>query len=222
MGTSTVHRSPSSPHWRVVNTLYRDPDVSPARLLAEVFRASSEPYAKQLGGPEASHCVALLLRTFGPGAESTPASHAPELSRLLATESRGAASREHWSPFYADLANRAMHRTVLSVGAPGTSPRAPESVVRLFLGHLLATCVDHVVSRDLSAHLGSKALSNAATALRLSSSLKAAARELAAAEVLNAALRAAAQNPRSRWADLVASTWEVGRAMPREPRRGRG
>lgn len=219
MGTSTVHRSPGSPHWRVVNNLYGNPNVEPSRLLAEVFRASAEPYSEGLSGPETLHCVDLILRTFATSGSRISEPAALQISRSLLSESRLTATREGWSHFYGDMAHRAMHATVLSAASLSASERGPENLVRHFLGNLLATCVDHVVSRDLSAHLGERTLRTSSDALKLSAELKTAARNLVEHSGLTSAVTEAARRPSSRWAQLVTSAWKVGAAAPGQRRR---
>ena len=70
MGTSTVHRSPSqSPHWRVVNNLYRNPTVQRERLLAEIFKAAERPLLTGLPGQRymsaCNYCCDPLLKGRG-------------------------------------------------------------------------------------------------------------------------------------------------------------
>src|SRR5262245_64886180 len=100
MGTSTVHRSPATPHWRVVNNLYRNPTVEPERLLAEVFRASQEPYVAGLRGPESSHSLTLLLDALGQQRAKMTVPSALAMSRDLLARSRNTAVQEGWSSFY--------------------------------------------------------------------------------------------------------------------------
>lgn len=222
MGTSTVHRSPATPHWRVVNNLYRNPKVAAERLLAEVFRASEEPYVAGLRGPESSHSLTLLLDALSQHRAKITAARALEMSRDLVAQSRGVAVQEGWSSFYGDLATRALHATILSSAPESASSRSPASIVRTFLGHLVATCIDHVVSRDLSAHFGGEVIHNANTALKLSTRMKTAARNIASSPELSTAIEQAASKPEARWPELVATAWRIGAAGPGQQRKSRG
>lgn len=222
MGTSTVHRSPGTPHWRVVNNLYRNPAVAPDRLLAEVFRAAEEPYVAGLRGPESSHSLTLLLDVLSRRRGGMTVANALAMSRELVAQNRGAAVERGWSSFYGDLANRALHATILSAGPESASFRSPANIVRTFLGHLVATCIDHVVSRDLSAHLGEAVIQNASTALKFSATVKTAARNVASSPELSAAIEQTASTPEARWPELVATAWRIGAGGPRERRKGRG
>jgi hypothetical protein len=222
MGTSTVHRSPASPHWRLVNNLYRNPSVAPERLLAEVFRASEEPYVAGLSGPESSHGVTLLLGALGQQRATVTVSSALAMSRDLLARSRGTALHEGWSLFYGDLANRALHATILSAAPESASFRAPANIVRTFLGYLVATCIDHVVSRDLSAHYGEVVIHDASTALKLSATMKRVARNIASSPELSTAIEQAARDPQARWPEVVATAWRIGAAGRPELRKDRG
>jgi hypothetical protein len=222
MGTSTVHRSPLTPHWRVVNNLYRDPRVSRQRLLSEIFKAAADPYVAALGGPEASNGLRILLQAFSKEPRVRSRTDALALSRDLIAQSRDATLAKGWSPFYGDIANRALHATVLSATAESKATRTQGDITRAFLGHLVATCIDHVVSRDLSGHLGEPLISNATAALKLTAELKTAAREVTKSAEVAPALERAAKEPTA-WQGAVNAVWKVATAPPRpEPRKKRG
>jgi hypothetical protein len=221
MGTSTVHRSPSTPHWRVVRSLYRDSTVSRPRLLVEVLRAAATPYIEGLSGPEATHGLVLALRALSSPSAPVTADAALALAKDLISESRRRVLTEGWSSFYGDLANRALHATILAAGGESESGRRPPSIVRLYLANVVATCVDHVVSRDLSAHFGKGELIGTATrGLAISADLKSAARQVASDPALVSALREAAKSPERHWRQLVIDAWSVGSSGTHQPDKG--
>ena len=221
MGTSTVHRSPSTSHWRVVRNLYRNPTVTRPRLLAEVFRAASTPYIEGLSGPEATQGLVLALRALSSASAPATSGAALALARELIAESRRKVLTEGWSSFYGDLANRALHATILAAGGEPASGRRPQSIVRVYLANLVATCVDHVVSRDLSAHFGKGELIGTATrGLELSADLKSAARQVASDPALASALRETANSPERHWRQLVNDAWNIGSSGTRPPDKG--
>lgn len=223
MGTSTVHRSPSTPHWRIVNNLYRDPNVTRERLLSEIFKAAAEPYAAALGGPEASNTLRIVLRALAEVPHVRDRAAALALSRDLIAQSRGATLEQGWSPFYGDIANRALHATVLSAAVTPVATKTQPEIVRTFLGHLVATCIDHVVSRDLSGHLREPLISNATAALKLTAELKNAAREVTRSPDLAPAFEQAAREPTKSLKGAVSAVWRVATTLPRpEPRKKRG
>jgi hypothetical protein len=216
MGTSTVHRSPPSPHWRVVNNLYDNPQVPRARLLAELFRAAASPYVGGLSGAETSRALHRALDSLRQRSGHGP-TDALDLARTLITANRIATSNEGGSPFFGDLANRALHATVLALA--GESSVSARLVVQTFLGQVVGTCIGHVVSRDVSAHIGKRGIPTAGAALKLSAELKAAAVLLAANPRLREVIDATAEAPDAKWPVLVSRIWQVGVAGTPEPRK---
>jgi len=217
MGTSTVHRSPSqSPHWRVVNNLYRNPTVQRERLLAEIFKAAEHPYVTGLRGPEVYERLQLLLRSASERPKLTTRAAALEFARELIGKARNLEAHSGFASFYSDIANRALHSTVIT-SQPGSSARG---LVQTFLANVVGTCIDHVVSRDLSAHLGTRPLPDTKSALALARDLRTAASQVARSESLSRAIQAAAKAPAQRWGDLISDAWSVGASSPK-PAKGR-
>jgi hypothetical protein len=213
MGTSTVHRSPlDAAHWRVVNNLYRDPSVERGRLVAEIFRAASKPYVDGLSGREVSERLRLLLSTWSATKETRSPADALSFARELIGKARDLEVREDLASFYSDLANRALHATVLAAFPTVKGRGSSRQLVQSFLANIVGTCIDHVVSRDLSAHLGTKNLPNTKAVLELTRELKAVAQHVAANQSLSKAIEATATSPEQRWADLISSAWSVGAA----------
>lgn len=216
MGTSTVHRSPlHAAHWRVVNNLYRNPTVDRERLVAEIFRAAAKPYVTGLAGREVTERLRLLLSTWSSKAKARTSTEALNLARELIGRAREVDSREGVASFYSDLANRALHSTIVTTFPTAAGAKSPKHLVQAFLGNLVATCVDHVVSRDLSAHLGSKTLRNTVAVLELTRDLKAAARHVVASESVAPVIAATAAAPEQNWADLVSAAWAAGAGTQR-------
>ena len=176
-----------------------------------------------LGGPEASNGLTILLRALSKEPLVRSRTDALALSRDLVAESRDATLQKGWSPFYGDIANRALHATVLSATSTPKGTKTQRDITRTFLGHLIATCIDHVVSRDLSGHLREPLISNATTALKLTAELKSAAREVANSADVAPALERAAKEPVTAWQGAVNAVWRVATAPTRpEPRKKRG
>lgn len=210
MGTSTVHRSPlHAAHWRVVNNLYRNPTVDRKRLVAEIFRAAATPYVTGLAGREVSERLRLLLTVSATRPTLRTSAETLIFARELIGKARDVDGREGVASFYSDLANRALHSTVVT-SFPAAGRQSAKQLVQAFLGNLVATCVEHVVSRDLSAHLGSRTLPNTTAVLELTRELKAAARYVAASESIAPAIAETATAPEQHWPDLVATAWSVG------------
>jgi hypothetical protein len=83
-----------------------------------------------------------------------------------------------------------------------------------FLRNLIAVSIDHVVSRDLTAHLSGQRIANAAEALAFRRTLIEHARAVAGDVRLSAAMDAAASSPRQHWAEIVRQAWEIGATPP--------
>jgi hypothetical protein len=60
MGTSTVQRSPGTSRWRIVNSLYENPEIPADRLLAEIFNAA-EAYPSGLADAAVLERIETLL-----------------------------------------------------------------------------------------------------------------------------------------------------------------
>lgn len=139
MGTSTVHRSPATTRWRIVNRLYGQPDVDHRRLLAEIFNASRE-FVTLLGQPQVADrmSAAEAALRVGGGLEQARAA--------LASAQRSSA----YTSFHVDLADRALHRTV----AAGHGPASGSETRSRFVEALVRATLDYLVARDITRWVG--------------------------------------------------------------------
>ena len=213
MGTSTVQRSPGTPRWRIVNNLYNDPTVSPERLLAEVFNAA-EQYPSGLADAAVLERVETLLHVTEAGdwRRGTEAALAVAREAVHTAQTR-ALSGGHTS-FFGDLADRAMHTTLANATRDPNSLSTPHAALSTFLRNLIACAIDHVVSRDLTAHLSGPRIASVTEALTLRRTLAEQARAVATDARVSEALDAAASSPRDHWTDVVQQVWTIGATPP--------
>ena len=127
---------------------------------------------------------------------------------------QGQAFRANQVSFYGDLADRALHATLAGAAARPETLATTPAAVGSFLGNLVAVAIDHVVARDLTAHLGRGSLAGAARTVALRRELVQRARQVATDQRVASALAAAAHDPRGSWAALLARVWEVGATIP--------
>ena len=209
MGTSTVHRSPGTPRWRIVNNLYNDPTVPPERLLAEVFNAA-EQYPSGLADAAVLERVETLLHVTEVGDWRGGTEAALTVAREAVRTAQARALRSGHTSFFGDLADRAMHTTLANAARDPNSLSTPRAALSTFLRNLTASAIDHVISRDLTAHLGGPRLSSATETLALRRTLAEQARAVATDARLSEALDAVVSAPRDRWADVVRRVWVIG------------
>jgi hypothetical protein len=209
MGTSTVQRSPGTPRWRIVNNLYNDPNVSPARLLAEVFNAA-EHYPTGLADAAVLERVETLLQVAAVGdwRRGTEAALAVAREAIRAAQVRTMQSGS--TSFFGDLADRAMHTTLAHAPRDPESLSTPRAALSTFLRNLVACAIDHVVSRDVTAHMSGPRVASVTEALTLRRTLAEQARAIATDARVSAALEAAASSPRDHWPDVVRQVWTIG------------
>jgi hypothetical protein len=131
-------------------------------------------------------------------------------SREAIAQARQRSVESQRTSFYADLADRAVHRTLAGASRQPDSVRSTSATMRTFLVNLLGVCVDHLVSRDLSRHLRSQRLPNAEAALELRRDLVQRARAVAGDDRLTDRLATAAAAPDAQWAAVVADAWQLG------------
>jgi hypothetical protein len=213
MGTSSVHRSPGTPRWRLVNNLYNDPTVPPERLLAEVFNAA-EHYPAGLTDAAVLERVETLLQMAerGDWRQSAEAALATAREAIRTAQTRALSSG--YTSFFGDLADRALHTTFAHAARDPNSLSTPRAALSAFLRHLTACAIDHVVSRDLTAHLGGPRLASTSEAFAMRRTLTEQARTVATDPRVSEAVDAAAQAPRERWADVVRQVWALGATPP--------
>lgn len=210
MGTSTVHRSPLTGRWRIVNSIYDDAVIDRSRLLSEVFNAATA-YVEGLSDAAVMARVETLLRV---SAAPRVASDDPiEVATEVVRQAQEAGRAQGVVSFYGDLADRALFAT-FARGAEDPSLLATQTAaLSTFTRELLGFAVDHLVSRDLGAHIGGGSLRTAASAIGLRGDLIRAAQEIADTRSLSSQTRAAAESPRDAWPKVMASAWRAGAAL---------
>jgi hypothetical protein len=220
MGTSTVYRSPGTSRWRIVNNLYENPDIPADRLLAEVFNAA-ERYPSGLADAAVMERVETLLHAAQAGNWRSGTEAALTVARNAVRTAQAAAIRAGHASFFGDLADRAVHSTLAGAWRDPLSLTTPRAALGTFLRNLIAIAIDHVVSRDLTAHLGRQRIPTASEALTLRQSLVEQARAVATDPRVSEALDAAASLPREHWGNVVRQAWEIG-ATPAAEGAGQG
>jgi len=134
MGTSTRHRSPSTPIWDAVHTSYKSASIAPERLTHEVWRAASLQPGERLPKQLESSIVHTLLRT-------ALTSESPEEGIAAA---RRVIAKSHTSSLATDIAQRALVQSF-------TDRR---NQVAGFAHSLFVEAVTYLVSRDLPGYVG--------------------------------------------------------------------
>lgn len=213
MGTSTTHRSPNTPRWRIVSGLYDAPATGVDRLLAEVFNAA-EGYPAGLADSATLARVESLLQGAAGGEWRGDPDAALGVAREAIRAAQATALGAGHTSFYGDLADRAIHATFLRAARQPEAIDTPNRAIGTFLGNLLGIAIDHVISRDLSAHLGGGRLSTATDSLALRRDLAQRAQSVASDARVSDALAAAAAAPRERWPAAVSLAWGVGAEVP--------
>jgi hypothetical protein len=209
MGTSTVHRSPNTSRWRLVNNLYEDRSVGVDRLLAEVFNAAAE-YPAGLADLAVLRRVEVVLRTAEEGKWRDGTDLALATAREAVQAARAVALDRGTTSFYGDLADRALHATLVIGAREPASLATSSTTLTAFLRNLVGVAVDHLVSRDLSAHLGKGRVAGAADAIALRRSLVGRARDLAGDDRFASVAESAASTPAQHWGDVVSAVWAFG------------
>jgi hypothetical protein len=174
------------------STVHRSPDNYRWSMVNTLYR---DPKAE----PEE-----LMTQIFRAGDAAMAA------SREAIAQARQRSVESQRTSYYADLADRAVHRTLVGATRQPDSVRSTSATMRTFLVNLIGVSVDHLVSRDLSRHLRSQRLPNAVAALELRRDLVQRARDVASDERLNTRLASAATAPNRQWAEVVADAWRLG------------
>ena len=211
LGTSTVHRSPSTGRWRYVDSMYADERVNRSRLLSEVLNAATG-YVDGLTDAAVLARVETLLRV---GATRWADSDDPiGVASDVVREAQAAGRAAGLVSFYGDLADRALFATIARSASNVALTANPATTLSTFTRELIGFAVDHLVSRDLTAHLGGSSLPNAGAMVGLRRALVEAAQSLVDSPSLAQQTRAAAASPRDSWRALVSSALKAGRDLP--------
>lgn len=211
MGTSTVHRSPSTGRWRYVDSMYGDIAVDRGRLLSEILNAATG-YIEGLTDAAVQARLQTLLSVSGARLleSDDPIGVASEIVR----EAQAAGRAEGVVSFYGDLADRALFATIARGAADLPLIASRAGAVSVFTRELIGFAIDHLVSRDLTAHLGAASLPDAASAISLRRDIVTAAQRLIETRSVVEQTSAAAISPRDSWNGVISSVWEAGRDLP--------
>lgn len=210
MGTSTVHRSPSTGRWRYVESMYRESGVDRARLLSEVLNAAST-YTEGLSDAAVLVRLGVLL-----DADRVAALRAedPVLAATnLVTEAQTAGRLEGHVSFYGDLADRALFATILSGVQDAALVDEPSAAVTSFARELIGFAVDHLVSRDATKHLGGSGLPTASAVLSVRGETVEAARQLVDRPEFRERATAIVEAREDAWRSLVSAALTAGRDL---------
>jgi hypothetical protein len=195
MGTSSSHRSPSTPEWERVKQLYRTPNPDPRVVASRITSALDAQTRQEMSGPGVACCLRTLLQASArvsdeglgallpPGGEAAPLLAASEAIREQAEREiarRGLASR------FADIGLNALATAALEAGAgpsaelftvdlasaeDGLASYAREGrlhgLALTFLGHDFDHLYRYFVTRDVSEFVGGPGLPTVAEASQL-------------------------------------------------------
>jgi len=126
MGTSTSHRSPSTPEWERVKELYRRPNPDPKEVASRISQALDEATRNEMAGGGVACCLAELLRASQIAAEKGLAALLPDLPQapplVLAAENirqcaEQAIARRGFASRFSDIALNALATSVFEAGA---------------------------------------------------------------------------------------------------------
>jgi hypothetical protein len=215
MGTSTVQRSPrTDARWRLVNNLYENSAISPERLLAEVFNAAAEDYSGGLSDSAVQTRLRVLLLTVDAGAWREDVDAALDAARNAVNTAQRDALNANQASFFGDLADRALHATLAGGVMRPHTLATTQATLSSFISNLVGVAIDHVVSRDITAHLGRNNVSTATQTLALRRKLVQHARQIADDQRVVSELAAAADEPLAKWQALITYVWDVGSTIP--------
>lgn len=212
MGTSSVDRSPNLLSWSIVNTMYRDPNEAAIDILREVFIAGGS-YAEGLGDEAVRIRVQLLLRAVDSDAWRSGVPGALEVARSAMTNAQVETVEAGVASFYGDLADQALHQAL--VGGARDHARLSDvgSALETFIRALLSTAIDHLVSRDITQHLGSRRLRRMSDVAALRQELVELADLVAVSADLSDRLVQPVAGVLDDWSNLIARAWRHGQLL---------
>lgn len=222
MGTSTSKRAPQQPRWGAfIAALSSGQEVD--RVRSELFNASGQ-WQDELSSPAVASFAAELVRLHGELSERLSASERTDtLLGSVISEARNASAQEGYSAAGA-IAERAFARLLLATiqgGADDPSVAAARwesargsqrELVAKYVGEMLGQYARHVTDRE-AGRLISQRLGATASA-RLSDELAQQAISIGSTTA-SAELRGTG-NVAAAWERIVARSFEVGSALPRD------
>ena len=205
MGTSSSHRSPSTPEWERVKQLYRQPDADPGQLSSRIASALDAGSRRDLSGPGVACCLSALLGASGAAARDalSIAAAAPPLlaiSQALREQAEREVAAGGFASRFTDIAINALGTATFEAAARGsaslfdvTSPEVVHSLAaytderRLhdlslcFVAHDFDHLFRHFVTRDTPDFVGGDGLPTIAHASQLRDAVAAHCRRSVAA-----------------------------------------
>lgn len=206
MGTSSSHRSPTTPEWERVKQLYREPHPDPRAVASRITAALDEATVQDMAGPGVACCLASLLRAShevadrGLGALLSAADRPPLVAAAEAIRERAerAIALGGFASRFSDLGLNALATTVFEAGAGGSpelfgvgadrvaaalaSFRTDHHLHRLavtFVGHDLDHVYRYFVTRDSSDFVGGPGLPTVTAASQFRDAVASHCREIA-------------------------------------------
>jgi hypothetical protein len=194
MGTSSSHRSPTTPEWERVKQLYREPHPDPRAVASRITAALDEATVQDMAGPGVACCLTSLLRAVGTVADGglpallRAAERPPLVAAAEAIRERAERAIAHggFASRFSDLGLNALATAVFEAGAGGspelfgvgadrvaaalTSFRTARRLHRLavtFVGHDFDHVYRYFVTRDSSDFVGGPGLPTVADASEL-------------------------------------------------------
>lgn len=194
MGTSSSHRSPSTPEWERVKRLYREPNPDPGRVASLIVSALDAETKADMSGAGVACCLSGLLAMSRQIATRglTLEAMTPGLPPLVAVSEAVRSGAEHeiarlgLAGGFTDLALRALGTATFEAGSSGaagsfdiTAEQLSESLGAFacddrlhdlslcFLGHDLDQVFRDFVGRDLNDFVGTENLPRNAQASQL-------------------------------------------------------
>jgi hypothetical protein len=191
--------------------MYGDTAVNRPRLLSEILNAATG-YVEGL----ADAAVQARLQTLlGVSRSRLADSDDPiGVASDIVREAQAAGRAEGLVSFYGDLADRALFATIARSAGDLALIASPAGAISAFTRELLGFAIDHLVSRDLTAHLGAGSLIDAGSTIGLRRDLVTAAQGLTDAPSVVEQTLAAVASPRDSWHAVISSAWKAGRDLP--------
>lgn len=162
MGTSSSHRSPSTPEWERVKQLYRQPNADPGHIASQIVSALDMETRREMSGLGVACCLTNLLQSghevASNGLDSIlSVAQAPVLINLSQTI-RERAEREialaGLASRFTDIALNAVGTAAFEIGSGGSAEifSIPAATIESNLRHLLTSEGVHGLARCFLAH----------------------------------------------------------------------
>jgi hypothetical protein len=195
MGTSSSHRSPSTPEWERVKQLYREPNPDPREVASRITSALDATTRQEMAGPGVACCLSHLLQASRQVAEHGLAALVPAapaappllaVSEAIREQAERTIALNGYASRFSDLALNALATSVFEAGAGGSpelfSIGAPvvetglaafarehrlHDLATTFVGHDFDHLYRYFVTRDTNEFVGGPGLPTVAEASQL-------------------------------------------------------